>query len=468
VLEPGTKSRTVWGVSALLQAISESLQTRFSACTVSGEISGFALAGSGHLYFSLKDSDGQTALLKCAMFRRAASLLNFMPADGQKVEVRGRLTLYEQRGELQMVVEALQRIGAGALYERFLQLKAQLQAQGLFDVERKRRLPTFPRTLGVVTSLDAAALHDVIAALTRRSPHVRIVVYPSLVQGAQAPANLIDAITQASQRQEIDALLICRGGGSLEDLWAFNDEGVVRAIAACSMPVITGIGHDSDITLADLASDVHAPTPTAAAELAAPQQQDCLQQLEAIQNVLQRSMQRRLDQAAQRLDAITARLRTPAQRLQSHAQRLHSLQQRLLQARIHFIQRRQSALQTWPQRLSLATQITLQNHHQKLSNLEQRLNSLNPRNVLARGFAWLQNSAGEAVTSVTTLKVGDALRAVLADGEAGVVVTERVKKRKAAARHEKTPGSSQVFSSPSGGLTQSERSGGTRKAKSRV
>jgi exodeoxyribonuclease VII large subunit len=433
VLKPGTKSRTVWGVSALLQAISESLQTRFSACTVSGEISGFALAGSGHLYFSLKDSDGQTALLKCAMFRRAASLLNFMPADGQKVEVRGRLTLYEPRGELQMVVEALQRVGAGALYEQFLQLKAKLQVQGLFDAARKRCLPTFPRTLGVVTSSDAAALHDVIAALTRRSPHVRIVVYPSLVQGAQAPANLIAAITQASQRQEVDALLICRGGGSLEDLWAFNDEGVVRAIAACSMPVITGIGHDSDITLADLASDVHAPTPTAAAELAAPQRQDCLHHLEALKNVLQRSMQRRLDQAEQQLDAIAARLRTPAQRLQSHTKQLDSLQSRLTQVRQSFIQHRHSNLQAWPQRLSFATQMVLKNHHQKLINLEQRLNNLNPRNVLARGFAWLQNNAGQAVTSVTQLSVGEQLRTVLADGDVLVTVNKTLKKRKVTA-----------------------------------
>ncbi len=444
MLELGTKSRAVWGVSALLQAIAESLQTRFAACTVSGEISGFSIAASGHLYFSLKDSDGQTALLKCAMFRRAASLLNFVPADGQKVEVRGRLMLYEARGELQMVVEALQRTGAGALYERFLQLKAQLQAQGLFDAARKRRLPSFPRTLGVVTSPDAAALHDVLAALKRRAPHVRIVLYPSLVQGSLACANLVEAINQASLRKEANVLLVCRGGGSLEDLWAFNDEGVVRAIAACSLPVVTGIGHDSDITLSDLASDVHAPTPTAAAELAAPQRQDCIATLDAIQALLQRSMQRRLDQAEQRLDAIAARLRTPAQRLQSHVQRLNALQSRLAQARIHLIQQRKTSLQTWPQRLSFATHTVLKNQQQKLSNLEQRLNNLNPRNVLARGFAWLQDDAGRAVTSVTQLSVGDELRTVLADGDVNVTVNEKIKKRKAAVARKTRKTSSQL------------------------
>ena len=237
VIEPAAEagSRLVWSVAGLVQAVADTLAARFPVCVVRGELSAFTRAASGHCYFSLKDAEGAAALLRCAMFRRAASLLDFAPADGQLVEIRGRLAVYEPRGELQFVVEGMQRAGAGALYEQFLRLKARLEAQGLFDAQRKRPIAAFPRRIGVVTSLGAAALHDVLSALARRSPQVEVVVYPSLVQGADAPAALALALATASQRAEVDTLLLCRGGGSLEDLWAFNDERVVRAVAACSM-----------------------------------------------------------------------------------------------------------------------------------------------------------------------------------------------------------------------------------------
>ena len=239
-----------WSVAGLLQAVADALAARLGAVTVRGEISGFTRAASGHCYFTLKDSDGQAALLRCAMFRRAAGLLDFRPADGHQVELRGRITVYESRGELQCVVEAMARLGAGSLFELFLRLKSRLEAAGLFDAARKRPLPAHPRAVGVVTSLGAAALHDVLTAIRRRASHVRVVVYPSLVQGPEAPAQLVAAIAQAGQRAEVDVLIVCRGGGSLEDLWAFNDEAVVRALVACPIPVVCGVGHETDVTLA--------------------------------------------------------------------------------------------------------------------------------------------------------------------------------------------------------------------------
>ncbi|HNB46209.1 MAG TPA: exodeoxyribonuclease VII large subunit, partial [Burkholderiaceae bacterium] len=260
----------VWEVAALVQAVGDSLQARFGAVAVRGELAGFTRAASGHCYFTLKAPDGSAAL-RCAMFRRAASLVDFAPADGQAVELRGRLGVYEPRGELQFVVEAMRRAGAGALMEQFLRLKAQLAGEGLFDPTRKRPLPAYPRRLGVVTSLGAAALRDVATALARRAPQVELIVYPAPVQGADAPALIAQAIATANRRAEVEALIVCRGGGSLEDLWAFNDERVVRAVAGSALPVVCGVGHETDVTLADFAADLRAPTPTAAAELAAPE-----------------------------------------------------------------------------------------------------------------------------------------------------------------------------------------------------
>ncbi|HEU5294603.1 MAG TPA: exodeoxyribonuclease VII large subunit, partial [Burkholderiaceae bacterium] len=241
-------------VAALLLAAGDALQFRLGAVAVRGELSGFSRAASGHCYFALKDSDGANAVLRCAMFRRAATLLDFAPRDGQQVEVRGRIGIYEPRGELQCIVEAMLPLGSGSLYELFLRQKAKLEADGLFDSAGKRPIPTHPRALGIISSTAGAALHDVLTTLARRAPHVCVIVYPSAVQGAEAPAQLVQALQRAAQRAEVDALILCRGGGSIEDLWAFNDEAVVRAIAACPLPIVCGVGHETDVTLADLAS----------------------------------------------------------------------------------------------------------------------------------------------------------------------------------------------------------------------
>ncbi len=411
-------ARLPWGVAALLLATSDTLAARFGAVAVRGELSGFSRASSGHCYFTLKDIEGAPALLRCAMFRRAATLVDFAPADGQQVEVRGRLGIYEARGELQMVVESLQRLGAGTLYEEFLRRRARLEALGLFDAARKRPLPIFPSALGVVTSLGAAALRDVLTTLARRAPQVRVVIYPSPVQGADAPAALAAALQLAGRRREVDTLLLVRGGGTLEDLWAFNDERVVQAVAASPMPVVCGVGHETDITLCDLAADLRAPTPTAAAELAAPSRDEALQALRSRQATLQRALDRGLQGSAQRLDTLALRLGLPARGLQGQQQRLHDLGGRLRRA----MQHRQERLTETPaygaQRLLRALHAQLQTHHQRLATAALRLQAQDPQRVLQRGYAWVESADCRPVLSAQALQPGQTVRAVWADGRA--------------------------------------------------
>jgi exodeoxyribonuclease VII large subunit len=411
-----------WTVAALLLAVADALASRLGAVTVRGELSGFTRAASGHCYFTLKDGEGQAALLRCAMFRRAATLLDFRPADGQQVEIRGRITVYESRGELQCVVEAMSRLGEGSLYELFLKLRARLQAAGLFEPSRKRPLPAWPRALGVVTSLGAAALHDVVSAIERRAPQVRVVIYPCMVQGAEAPAQIVRAIGQANQRGEVDALIVCRGGGSLEDLWAFNDEAVVRAVADSGLPVVCGVGHETDLTLAELAADLRAPTPTAAAELATPLRDDALGRLQAIAQALRRAVQRRLDQTAQRLDRLALQVGRPARLLDQQAARLARLQDRQRLAVVQGLVIRQRRLDDLARRLTTAQQQQRQRGADTLDRLALRLAAADPHQVLSRGYAWLADAGGTPVTRSAGLQVGMALTAQWADGRAAVQV----------------------------------------------
>ena len=419
---PAASPVRAWGVAALLLAVADALSVRLGAVIVRGEISGFTRAASGHCYFTLKDSDGNAALLRCAMFRRAAGLLDFRPADGQQVELRGRITVYESRGELQCVVEALQRLGAGSLFELFLRLKAKLAAEGLFDADHKQALPLHPRVVGVVTSLGAAALHDVLTALARRAPQVRVVVYPTLVQGPDAPAQIVQALQRAQQRAEVDVLIVCRGGGALEDLWTFNDESVVRAVAACTLPVVCGVGHETDVTLADLAADLRAPTPTAAAELATPQRADTLANVLALALALQRAAQRRLDQQAQRLDRLALQLGQPAGLLAQQQVRLDALQARQRLALRRTLQDQQRGLQRLAQRLLAAGQRQQNQWDDRLARLALRLSAQDPQQVLARGYAWLTDGSGRPVTQAAGLQAGMRLQAQWADGRADVQV----------------------------------------------
>lgn len=426
VVEPGRNAppgRLVWDVSSLLLAVADTIAARFGACAVRGEISGYTRAASGHCYFNLKDAGHGGATLRCAMFRRAASLLAFAPSEGMLVDLRGRVGVYEPRGELQFVVESMQRSGAGALYEEFLRLRERLAAEGLFDPALKRPLPAYPRRIGLVTSLGAAALHDVITALMRRAPHVEIVVYPSAVQGVEAPAALCRAIALAGARAEVEALLVCRGGGSLEDLWAYNDERVVRAISAAPMPVVSGVGHETDLTLADLAADLRAPTPTAAAELVAPPTQACLDALDTRARQLQRRVGEHLDRQAQRLDRIALLLARPAEGARRHARRLEGLAQRLRVAGRRGVEQREAQAEGLAQRLSRAPGRVFVQRAQHLEGMAARLRALDPQRVLQRGYCWLTDAAGAAVVSIDRIEVGDALHAVLADGAAEVAVT---------------------------------------------
>ncbi len=423
-LPSGAPTRTPWGVAALLVATADALAARFGAVTVRGELSGFSRAASGHCYFSLKDADGAPALLRCAMFRRAASLVDFAPADGQQVELRGRLGVYDARGELQVVVESLQRVGSGALFEEFLRRRARLAVEGLFDASRKRPLPAYPRALGIVTSPAAAALRDVVTTLQRRAPQVRLFIYPSPVQGADAPAALAAALGLAGARGEVDAVLLVRGGGSLEDLWAFNDERVVRAIAACPLPVVCGVGHETDITLSDLVADLRAPTPTAAAELAAPVQAEALAQLDLRASQLHRALQRVVQLQAQRLDTAALRLGQPARGLVAQRQTLDGLAARLGRGlRSSLVRAAEPASRIAP-RLLRAMRAQLQREPLRLQAAAERLQSQDPARVLRRGYAWVESMDGRPVLSACSLRQGQAVRAVWADGRATAEVLQ--------------------------------------------
>lgn len=429
----------VWDVGALCHAIGDALQARFNPVSVRGELSGFSRAASGHCYFNLKDASGQ---IRCAMFRRAAEQVGFAPRDGELVEVRGRLGVYEQRGDLQLVVESMQRAGQGALFEQFLRLKAQLESEGLFEQARKRPLSPLPRGIGVVTSLGAAALHDVVTALRRRVPHIPVVIVPALVQGAQAPQSIVQALSKLYQLAQsgqalkgdlaskkapqpvIDTILLVRGGGSLEDLWAFNDEQVARTIVQSPVPLICGVGHETDFTIADFCADLRAPTPTAAAELATQPREVWLGALELMQDRLDNAVQRLLDRQAQRLDIAAQRLGRPSEQLARNHLQLARQAQRLRHAMLLKLQRVAQSQQALQANLPSILQRSLEQQRQKLDRMDLRLQLLDPRLVLQRGYALLTDDQGKPVTQVKQAAPGAALRAQLSDGSVDLVVTQ--------------------------------------------
>jgi exodeoxyribonuclease VII large subunit len=438
-----------WTVSALCRAVADTLDAQFNPVTVRGEISGFSRAASGHCYFSIKDDTGQ---IRCAMFRRAASLMDFVPRDGELVEVRGRLSVYEARGDLQLVVESMARAGQGALFEQFLRLKAKLEAEGLFDPVHKRALPAQPRAIGVVTSLGAAAWHDVVTALQRRVPHIPVLMAPALVQGAGAAATLVQALQNmyAFTAEDnplsppVDVILLVRGGGSMEDLWAFNDENLARLIAQSPVPLICGVGHETDFTIADFVADVRAPTPTAAAEMAATDRGVGLEALSVLEHRLTRGLLRQQDRQAQQLDNLAARWGVGLARQQErHAQRLSTLTARLSRPQALLGEHRQwldrlgHRLQAGVQgeltqndhkldrlndRLNFNRGQQVQQHGQRLARAALRLASVDPHRVLERGYAWLSDEAGQALTQAAQFQPGQAVRATLADGEVRLAV----------------------------------------------
>jgi exodeoxyribonuclease VII large subunit len=408
----------------LCHAISDILKSRFNPVSVQGEISGFTRAASGHCYFSLKDDAGQ---MRCAMFRRSAEFLNFAPRDGDLVEVQGRVGLYEPRGELQLVVEAMRPAGAGQLHEAFLRLKAKLEAEGLFEASRKRDIPERPRAIGVVTSLGAAALHDVATALHRRVPHIPVRIAPSLVQGTDAPAQVVAALQALQALPEVEVILLVRGGGSIEDLWAFNDEALARAVVACKVPVICGVGHETDFTIADFCADLRAPTPTAAAELCAIDLATDLRRLDQLQEPLTQTVHWRLDQAAQALDRVERHLGRPSGWLHQQQTDCNSLFSRLGRGVTQSLHRKRLKLQPLGPSFERAVVDVPLKHQHRLDKFEGLLGSLDPALVLKRGYAWLQNEDGRALSSVQDLTPGQSVQAKLADGEVWLKVQAKSK-----------------------------------------
>jgi exodeoxyribonuclease VII large subunit len=389
-----TPSRDIYTISRLNREARVLLESGFGTLWVEGELSNLARPSSGHWYFSLKDRDAQ---LRCAMWRARNALTRFAPRDGQQVLVRGRVSLYEPRGEYQLIVEHIEDAGLGALQRAFEELKAKLQAEGLFALERKRPLPTLPLRIGVITSPTGAALRDVLHVLARRFPAASVLLYPVPVQGAAAVPAIVAALDQANARAECDVLIVARGGGSIEDLWAFNDERVARAIVRSVLPVVTGIGHEVDFTIADFVADVRAPTPSGAAQLVVPEYQVWLQRFRELGARFGAAMRRSLGDHDLRLRSLAERLQRahPGTQLAQHAQRLDELEQRL-----------QRAMRERLTRASTQLQVTVRSLH-----------ALSPLATLSRGFAIVTRVAdGAVLRAASEATVGEEVDARLGSG----------------------------------------------------
>jgi len=441
---PKNTSRQIYSVSELNRTVRQLLDSELPSLWLEGEISNLARPASGHWYFSLKDENAQ---IRCAMFKRANARINFSPENGDKVLVRGKIGLYEPRGDYQLIVDMLEDAGTGALQRAFEALRDKLMHEGLFAAEHKQALPELPHTVGVITSSTGAALHDILHVLKRRMPLVSIIVYPVLVQGEQAPAAISKAIKRANREQACDVLIVGRGGGSLEDLWAFNDEAVARAAFACSIPMISAVGHEVDFTILDFVADVRAPTPSAAAELATPLTQEELNaHIVGLQQFSQRLITQRLQQSKQKLAWLNKRLQLAhpghwvtqqQQSLDSYVLRLQKLLQqhlsekkykqqnlanRLQQQSPHTaIQQKTNEVLFLGKRLQESVQRRLRQNSQSLSLNAAKLNTLSPLATLDRGYALVQHQntklKSAVVSSVKEIKIGNTVSTRLKDGE---------------------------------------------------
>jgi exodeoxyribonuclease VII large subunit len=394
--------REVLSVSALNRLVRQLIEDGLGLLWVEGEISNLARPSSGHMYFSLKDAGAQ---VRCAMFRQSSRRLGFEPANGLQVLVRARVGLYEPRGDYQLVIEHMEQAGEGALRQRFEALKARLAAEGLFEPERKRPLPRIPSRIGVITSPTGAALRDVLIALRRRFPAIEVLIYPTLVQGDKAAPAIVAALQRASQRADCDLLILTRGGGSLEDLWPFNEESVARAIAASRIPVISGVGHETDFTIADFVADLRAPTPSQAAELAVPDRSAYVGRLQGVAISLERFLRRRLREEQRLLDTLLHRLGRahPGVIVRNTAQRLDEIETRLKRAI-------RQALEAVVTRMKL---------------IERGLESLSPLATLERGYAIVSRADdGTLVTRSEQVKPGAGIDVRLASGRLGATVNE--------------------------------------------
>ena len=440
---PDTRPRALT-VSELNHQARHLLESSFMQVWVEGELSGFSRPSSGHWYFSLKD---QKCQIRCAMFRGANQRIRTLPREGDQIRIRGKVTLYENRGDFQIIVEHLEPAGLGALQQAFEALKARLQSEGLFDPARKKPIPATPRHIGVITSPTGAAIHDILTVLKRRCPAIPITLYPTAVQGQAATADIVQAIDRAQRHGLADVLIIGRGGGSLEDLWCFNEEAVARAIAACPIPTVSAVGHEVDVTIADFVADLRAPTPSAAAEKISPDQQDWLRRLAEQQGRLGQSARRLLQRLHNQLGHLSARLRDPRRELLEKAQRMDELELRLNKAirnrldqqkqKTDYLLQRMSAqsprrtlktaseqTQQLEERLTLAARHLLRQKDERLQHIAQTLHVVSPLATLGRGYAIVRDDQGRIVRKAGDLETGDQITARLGRGSVSAQVTE--------------------------------------------
>ncbi len=433
---PGPLPSEILTVSALTRGIRDLLEHRYPLLWVCGEISNLTLAKSGHAYFVLKDPQAQ---VRCVMFRHRHQYLDWVPRDGMNVEARALVTLYEPRGDLQLNVETMRRAGLGALFEAFLRLREKLDKEGLFDAAKKRALPAFPRVIGVITSLQAAALRDVLTTLHRRNPSIAVIVYPVPVQGEGAADKITAALELAGRRGDCDVLLMVRGGGSIEDLWAFNEESIARALRACPIPVVTGIGHETDFTIADFAADRRAPTPTAAAELVSPERAALLAAIGELAMRLALCVKRELEGRMQLVDHLGRRLVHPGERLQAQAELLGQLRLRLAQIATRGLSERYWKLGELVQRssaripnigdlsgrstqllarLRTAASAGIERATAHYARLGESLSHLDPAAVLDRGYSVVRDASGRIVRRGASLIAGETVDITFAQGGA--------------------------------------------------
>ena len=437
-------SISVSELNALAKAL---LEDHLAGLWIAGEVSNLTRAASGHYYFSLKDSRAQ---VRCAMFKGAAARLAKPLKEGDHIEVAGKISIYEARGEFQITVNEVRLKGLGQLYEAYERLKAQLQAEGAFAAERKKPLPARAQCIGIVTSLAAAALRDVVTTLKRRAPEIPVIVYPTAVQGAGSEFQIAQAIKTASQRAECDVLIVCRGGGSIEDLWAFNEEPVVRAIEACEIPVVSGVGHETDFTLADFVADVRAPTPTGAAELVSPNRQESLHRLAQAKGRLKTVLEQRYFDASQKLDWLARQIRHPRQKFDEQRTYIHKLAQTLsysmtqnVRAHTARFEHQTQALKhcrpdisvyrqdidRFQTTLSHTFRQLLAHRRQSLTTQTALLEAVSPQQILERGFSVVKNTRGQVIRNADVLKQGQKLHITFADGETDVRVTKEQAQR---------------------------------------
>ena len=389
----------VFSVKEINRLVRELLEQSFPSFWISGEISNFISASSGHWYFSLKDDEAQ---VRCTMFKNKNMVADWVPKNGEKIEAKCFIGLYEARGEYQLNIELIRHAGTGLLSEAFNQLKEKLLKEGLFETSRKKLIPQFPKSIGVITSPTGAAIEDILITLKRRSPHIPIFIYPSLVQGKEAPLAIIKAIETANIRMECDVLILARGGGSIEDLWAFNEEIVARAIVASKIPTITGVGHETDTTIADFVSDLRAPTPTGAAELVTSHTVELIKTIQVYKNQLNKVMAGVIRELMQKIDYLEKRLISPRQQIQRQKEQIHQ----------------------YIQRINQSMKNAMIQYRLNIDKLKLNLDHLSPHAVLSRGYSIITNVDGQIVNNANQLKLDDKIRIQLNHGQADATISD--------------------------------------------